>query len=202
MLNKLLQKNIYDSLKLTAPPNYKIVMWGIWFLFAFVFFEVLLDKRIFSTGNSTAVYYFLGIVLPTLAFEDYTFFKRGMESKGKICIYTYLYNFIWMIPGVILTDITWNSFGFEPLVRGCVAFFYWVLSIPLTLINNIKWWVIGAVGICLNSILYLMLLENLTKTYNVFSNVHLLFSIGICLVATIISIMIFNYRINVIFDSR
>lgn len=192
-------KKIYNSLDLQKPPIYRVVMWIIWYIYSFVLFEFMLVSKPLVAGNTTNLEYLLGIVPLSLFLQDSNYLMSLEKYKSKLGAYIYRYNIILMLIGIVLVGSLYNNFGLDMLVRESVAFTYWILSIPLTIIHNTKWWIVGAISIAVNSFLYLNFLEEVANLVDGISLIYMVCTIGVCIFAFLISVIVFRFRIKQIF---
>jgi len=201
MLHKLLQKTLYDILGANAPRNYMILLWVLWYIGSVYILEFQLSDEPFSLGNKLLGCYFFSTILIVLIFSDKTFVVRHFaEQKENIVTFVYAYNFGFIFLGVFLNYWTIrDSLNFDFLVRESVAVVYWIATIPLTVIYNIKAWLIVAIFVLTNSILYLTFLQKLVCLVDVSSILYIIFTIGVMGVVSVASIIVFRYQINEIY---
>lgn len=181
-------KKIYHALKgAPFPQTPMAILWGIWFVGAYILIDVILyDVPVYFT--KVTVEYFIGMLPVVMIFNDKEYVKKKLSGESiSIVKYLYLLNII--IIALFISDYANKNSGVFLLTES-VMLFYWVLSIPLAFIYNKLIWCLSAGFVFINTLLYKSLLQNCLFVWNKGELLYLALTVGIVALAAIGSFLI------------
>lgn len=191
-------KIIYYPTKCRFPASPMNIYWLVWCIATIIFAEVFMTDEPMSLSNKIWLYYFCGVLPLVLAFsEKETAFYNLINDYKKPVIRTYAVNYTWMLLGIFVPMfLNYIDYGFEFMIRESILIVYWVWSIILTVIYDYKIWLLVAVSIYINCLVYMYLLIHMSEVVSQTSIIYYMFTIGIVIISTILSALIYNRQIK------
>lgn len=187
----------YFSLKSKFPSYPMNFCWGVWFVLAIIFTELMTNAPL-SCNYNIWMYYFCGIIPLMLGFSEKEIASYNLFTKFKNPVLrTYSANIILILLGLFLPKIFLGvDLGFPYLCGETVLIIFWVWSIILTVIYDYKIWLLVAVAIYTNCLVYMYLLIHMSEVVSQTSIIYYMFTIGIVIISTILSALIYNRQIK------
>lgn len=194
------KKSIFEELKINPPSTFKMIAGIMWCIGAVIIMEFLLSDEPFEMDNRVLHYYLITVVPFFLIYQDKQCLIRLFCKRKSIWLYPYIAIMAFLCFGIFGRSLILGSYGFDPLVREFTYIFYCILSIPLTVIVSNVFWSIYAVAIYLNTILYFLLLQEVSYHSHI-TMFYIAFNVVVVILSCVISLYITRVQFKKVVDN-
>lgn len=175
----------------------------MWLVISIVITDVVMVDEPFAIESRVFYRYLLCMIPMIIFFSDKDFLRdRHLNTNIVNALIPYLINIVFIITVVIAPRTVGIDSGFGFMARECAITVFWFFSIPLTVIYNVKVWCISAIAVCLNSILYLKMLDYLFTLLRDVTPMYLFLTVGVATLSGIVSFIIFRELIKMNCDEQ
>ena len=196
-----IQKFFLIGDNMPVPRHPVSTMWIVWAVGVILIFDIIFAEDIFSYNSRTAIFIVAGIVPSILSFHNKEYVELKLKKSCKnlfACLYGI--NFFMMAFSVAIKVVSyWGEIGILFLMQQSIFLSFWLLSIPLVLIYNPWRWGGLAITLFLGTVGYKLFLNWHFKSWHTISFSSLLLTIGIVLIAAVVSCRISRRRIKRLF---
>ena len=179
---------------LKTTSVYKKIAGIIWCIGAIIILEFLLNERPFALSSRMFLDYYVWTIPFFILFQDREFAYKTFSNRKWVWIAPYVINSLFLVLHLIArSNALQTDFGFPPLVRECCCTFFWIMSLPLTIIKKDSIWTIYAIAVYVNSILYYWILMTASEKVGESSG-YIVINVIVILMSYLISMVIFYYN--------
>lgn len=171
------------------------ILWLIWIFIAAFMMDYILVKGTINLAGRVWPYYFCAFIPLVLNIHTKTNFEKYLEAHPKKQVMKiYISSGIWIFLGIIFPlffvdcKVATDSFPKE-----YVLIIFWLLSLPLTVIRNIKDWIIYSVLVIVVSLIYKQLVKFMILHYEITTLNYYFFTYGIVIISFLVSLFIFMH---------
>lgn len=196
---KKIKSDLENVLNLKAVSIYKKIAGIIWCIGVLIILEFVLNDEPFAIESRMFFDYYIWTIPFFMLFQDRGFAYKSFGDRKWVWIIPYIINTVFLAMHLFArSNVLQTDFGFPPLVRECCCMFFWIMSIPLTIINSDKMWTLYAVFVYVNSIIYYWILMNIAEGLSDTLG-YTIVNVVIIIMTYIISMSIMYYNFKQIF---